>query len=198
MSNLDLARADESSVGAPLPQAHVVTFDVVYEQYADFVWRNARRLGVAESALDDVVQDVFVVTHRRLASLRGSEVLRAWLFSILLRVVRNHLRGIRRKNLGTPSAFTDPDQLPASGHTSPHANAELSDAARTLHALLQELPVELREVFVLAEVEEMPSSDISRALGVNTNTIQSRLKAARREFNEAALRWRARDEWRMR
>jgi RNA polymerase sigma-70 factor, ECF subfamily len=198
MSNLDLARADESSVGARLPQAPVVDFDSVYEQYADFVWRNARRLGVAESALDDIVQDVFVVTYRRLASLHGPEALRAWLFSILVRVVRNHLRGIRRKDLGTPSAVTDPEQLPASGHTSPHANAELSDAARTLHALLQELPTERREVFVLAEIEEMPISDISQALGVSTNTIQSRLKAARREFNEAALRWRARDEWRMR
>lgn len=193
-----MAHADESPEGPPSSLAAGVDFDRVYEQYADFVWRNARRLGVAEHALDDVVQDVFVVTHRRLASLRGPEVLRAWLFSILVRVVRNHLRGIRRKDLGAPSATTDPDELPASGHTSPHANAELSDAARTLHALLQELSVELREVFVMAEIEEMPSGDISQALGVNVNTIQSRLKAARREFNEAALRWRARDEWRMR
>jgi RNA polymerase sigma-70 factor (ECF subfamily) len=141
---------------------------------------------------------VFVVAHRRLASLHGPEALRAWLFGILVRVVGNHLRGIRRKDFGRPSAVTDPDQLPASWHTSPHANAELSDAARTLHALLQELPAERREVFVLAEVEEMPISDISQALGVSNNTIQARLKAARREFNEAALRWRARDEWRMR
>lgn len=193
------APAGEPETPGPL-QASMVSFEVVYEQYADLVWRNARRLGVAEGALDDIVQEVFVVAHRRLESIQSRETLRAWLFSILVRVVRNHLRGLRRKDphQRSTSATVDPELVPASSRCNPGAVAELTDAARILHALLLELPEERREVFVLAEVEEMPVAEISKVLGCNPNTIQSRLRVARKEFNEAVQRYRARDEWRLR
>ena len=59
-------------------------FDTLYDTQVSFVWRNARRLGVADSALDDVVQDVFLVAHRRLSELGQPESLRAWTLSILM------------------------------------------------------------------------------------------------------------------
>src|SRR5439155_2937088 len=43
------------------------TFEVVYEACVGFVFRTARRLGVPEESIDDVVQEVFVVVHRRLS-----------------------------------------------------------------------------------------------------------------------------------
>ena len=46
-------------------------FEVVYDQYFDFAWRNLRRLGVPPAQLDDAVQDTFVVVHRRLAEFEG-------------------------------------------------------------------------------------------------------------------------------
>jgi RNA polymerase sigma-70 factor (ECF subfamily) len=55
-----------------------------------------------------------------------------------------------------------------------------------------------REVFVLAELEQMPASEIAEALGIALNTVSSRLRAARAAFKEAASRMRARDEWRLR
>ena len=43
------------------------SFESIYEAHVDFVWRSALRLGVDEAAADDVVQQVFLVVHRRLA-----------------------------------------------------------------------------------------------------------------------------------
>jgi hypothetical protein len=43
-----------------------LTFDSVYHSYAPFVWRNARRLGVSHGAVEDVMQEVFLVVYRRL------------------------------------------------------------------------------------------------------------------------------------
>jgi RNA polymerase sigma-70 factor (ECF subfamily) len=78
-----------------------------------FVWRNARRLGVADSALDDVVQDVFLVALRRLAELEKPESLRAWMLSILIRVVRDYRRALARKDPHHRSTATvlDPEQI---------------------------------------------------------------------------------------
>ena len=53
------------------------------------------------------------------------------------------------------------------------------------HRLLAGLDETKREVFILAELEGLTLAEISEALGVNQNTVASRLRAARREFEVA-------------
>ena len=72
-------------------------FRSLYDDHVAFVWRNLRRLGVAPSDVEDRVQEVFVVAHRRLADYeeRGHGP-RAWLFQIVLRVASEWRRHKRR------------------------------------------------------------------------------------------------------
>ena len=72
-------------------------FRALYEANVDFVWRNLRRLGVAECDAPDATQEAFVVAHRRFADFtdRGHGP-RAWLFQIVLRVASEHRRHKRR------------------------------------------------------------------------------------------------------
>jgi RNA polymerase sigma-70 factor (ECF subfamily) len=69
----------------------------VYETYFDFVWRNARRLGVPEASADDVAQDVFLIVQRRISDCDGRSSMQAWIFGILVRVVRDHRRSCSMK-----------------------------------------------------------------------------------------------------
>src|ERR1700690_2041373 len=200
--NMQVSAAAREVVSVPAQGLgmRVPDFDTLYEDFADFVWRNARRLGVAPAALDDVMQDVFLVAHRRLGELSRPECLRAWMFSIVISVVRDYRRTLRRKDPGQGSAdpLLYPDQLPDTRAGNPQSAAEQTDAVRLLHCMLGELDDVKREVFVLAELEEMTEMEISEALGENANTVHSRLRAARKDFDRAVLRYRQRDEWRMR
>src|SRR5215471_5831893 len=74
------------------------TFAVVYEQYFGFVWRNVRRMGVPDSAIDDVVQEVFVAVHKRLGSFERRSSIKAWLAGIAFRCVSRHRRTARRRS----------------------------------------------------------------------------------------------------
>ncbi len=193
--------AVDASIAAPARSLAVAPahFEAVYEAYAEFVWRNARRLGVPPSAVDDVVQDVFVVIHRKLGTLRSAESLRAWIFSILVRVVRTHQRTRRRREPEAQAASpVSPDVIAESPHAGPLEQAVQSDAVRLLRDLLDELEIDRRTVFLLSELEEMSVPEISQALGLNLNTVYSRLRAARKQFEEAVARRRQRDEWRLR
>jgi RNA polymerase sigma-70 factor (ECF subfamily) len=67
-----------------------------------------------------------------------------------------------------------------------------------LYAALAALDPEKRAAFVLAELEEMSLAEVAVAVGANVNTVSSRLKAARRQFEAALRRLRAKDEWRSR
>jgi RNA polymerase sigma-70 factor (ECF subfamily) len=63
--------------------------------------------------------------------------------------------------------------------------AVLSDDLQVLWRLIGTLDPRKRDVFVLAELEEMTVPEIAEAMGIPLNTAYSRLRAARQEFNEA-------------
>lgn len=182
---VDAGPATGTASEAPPYQLDVVE---VYERHFDFVWRTARRLGVESAQVDDVVQEVFMVVHRRAGEFEGRATLKTWLFGITRRVVANHFRTARRKP-AEPYGQSEP-------HDARSADAEASLVAaegnRLLHALLDELDPEKREVFVLAELEEMTGPELAQALGLNLNTAYARLRAARAAFEQALVRHRAR------
>jgi RNA polymerase sigma-70 factor (ECF subfamily) len=160
------------------------TFDQVYEEHFDFVWRNLRRLGVAPAGLWDAAQEVFVVVHRRLADYEARGALRSWLYSIVVRVSRQLRRTARRK-----PAFGSEDsaELADAAEAWPDQRAERSEALERLMALLETLDEAKREAFVLAELEGLTAPEIASILNVNLNTVYSRIRVARQEL-EAAIR----------
>ena len=185
------------SAEAPLTAAR---FNAVYEAHVDFVWRNARRLGVDDAATDDVVQGVFLVVFRRLDDFEGRSSLKTWIYEVLVRVVREHRRTLRRKS---PPRFpgeapVDPATLTAPAHERPDRLADRSAAARLVRTLLDELDDDKREVFALAELEGLTLREIAEILREPAGTIASRLRAARVDFERAATRQRAREQRRSR
>ena len=182
----------------PRTPAEALDFTEVYEECFPFVWRVARRMGVAPSALDDVCQDVFVVVHRRLSEFEGRSSLRTWVFGILMNVVQVHRRTLARKSPAhrAPGRLVDPEAL-VDQQRGPEEELSANEAVRVAHALLDQLDDDKRTVFVLAELEEMPVTEIARAVGANVNTVHARLRAARKKFSAAAKRHRAKDLWRL-
>ncbi len=156
-----------------------VSFEQVYEASFDFVYRNARRLGVPESAADDVVQEVFLVLHRRLAEYDGRATLRSWVYGILANTVRQYRRAFRRKQKPLQGIERDEDLGPASSHSGPEQRAQLQQDMRLLLGLLEELPEQQRELIVLADLEQLNVPEICACIGGNSNTVYSRLRVAR-------------------
>ena len=172
------------------PCLAVPSFESVYEENLKFVWRAARRLGIDPGDTDDVVQEVFVVAHRRLPEFEGRAQVKTWLLKILVRVVRHYFRTQQRKPGHRPAnALGDLDVLRDHQAHGPAEAAERMDAVRILDNLLARMDSEKREVFVLAEIEQLSSVEIAEILGANINTIYSRLRAARQEFEQALRRF---------
>jgi RNA polymerase sigma-70 factor, ECF subfamily len=170
------------------------TFEQVYESCFAFVFRNARRLGVAESSIDDVVQEVFMVVHRRLRDYDGRASVRAWIYGILSHVVRDYRRRVRRRDV--PLIAHDVHLEDSSGLASPWPQpsrvAEQNEALRYVLRLLDRLDDSKREVLVLSELEQMTVPEIAETIGANPNTVYSRLKAAKKAFLEIYHREEAR------
>jgi RNA polymerase sigma-70 factor (ECF subfamily) len=164
------------------------SFEAVYREHADFVWRNVRRLGVPPSAVDDAVQKVFLVVHRRLDDLDDEPRIRSWLFQIVRRVARDERRAL---STSPTTNAVSVDELESKTRTPDDAYA-LKSAREQLHAILASMDEEKREVFILADLEGFSAPEIAESTATNVNTVYARLRAARQIVEEAVARLRAR------
>jgi RNA polymerase sigma-70 factor (ECF subfamily) len=157
------------------------------DAHFELVWRSLRRLGVPEAEVDDGAQQVFIVAAQRLASIApGSE--RAFLFGTALRVAGHVHRAKRRRG-------EVPDPLPEDRADPTPGADELLDQRRAralLDQVLESLPLEVRAVFVLFELEQMSVPEIAALLDIPGGTAASRLRRGRELFRAAAHRIRAR------
>jgi RNA polymerase sigma-70 factor (ECF subfamily) len=166
-------------------------FESVYEHNFDFVWRSVAYRGVPAALMDDVVQEVFLVVHRKLPEFEGRSTLRTWLTGIIRKVARDQLR----KKSHLPSG-DELDVETQSAAPSPVEVLERRRAADTLEEILERMSEDQREAFVLLEIEGMSGKEIAEAVGVPENTVWSRVRAARGIFNAGLARLKAAHVWR--
>ncbi len=176
--------------GVKSPTALLPSFANLYNTHFDFVWSTARYLGVGPSEIDDVVQEVFFTIYGRLHTIERPESLRSWIYGVVRRIVSKYHRNKRTRLIETGTERIEPEMQPE--WRTPQHLAEQHEQATLLWSLLEKLDTSRREVFVLAELEEMTAPEIADAVGVPLNTVYSRLRVARQELEEALQRCRAR------
>jgi RNA polymerase sigma-70 factor, ECF subfamily len=170
------------------PAPALPSFPVVYERYFELVWTSVRHLGVPEEAVEDVVQEVFVVIHSRLPTLRNIESLRSWVYSVARRTVSTYRRAQRVRN-ASGAQYAEVARLTERLPPTPLQLWELADRQRLLLQLLAQLDEGKREVFLLTELEGFTAPEIAEALELPVNTVYSRLRAARQIFEQAVMRY---------
>lgn len=192
MSSAGLGRAREEcslQLLAPAPP-DVKPFARIYQEYFDFVWASVRRFGVAPPATDDIVQEVFLVVHARLDTLRQPEALRSWIYGIVRRTVSDYRRA-QRTQLASGDAVAASCGTVA---TTPFDLTEQNEQVKLLFSLLDELDEQKREVFMMVELDELAVPEVAELLEIPLNTAYSRLRTARQAFEQALARRAAKRE----
>jgi RNA polymerase sigma-70 factor (ECF subfamily) len=185
------AGAEPASGLRVVERAAPLDYARLYDEHFDFVWRNARRLGVPEAAVDDAVQDVFIVAHRRLPDFEARSSVRTWLFGILLKVAKDYRRSEKRREAREQAGAELASLTRDAGSESPAEALARKQAAEIVTRLIESIDEEKRTVFVLVELEQLSVTDVAAAEGLNVNTAHARLRAARQQFEQAVARHRA-------
>jgi RNA polymerase sigma-70 factor (ECF subfamily) len=151
-----------------------------------FVWRLLRRLGLSRSDADDAAQQVFLIAGAKLHAIRpGSE--RSFLYGCALHRAAKWQRAQARERRTVSLDADAPVEL-----VCPALSAEdvldRAKARSVLDLLLSEMPVSLRTVFVLFELEQLSTAEIAVLLDVPRGTVASRLRRARDDFEKRVRR----------
>lgn len=174
-ASLSGGNSDQGSASAIPP------FKDIYTNYFNFVWSSAGHLGAPKDAIDDLVQDVFLVIHARLHTLQRPDALRSWIYGIVRRTISDYRRAKRtRETLGATLGAE-----PKPSNPSPLDITEMNSDLAILRGILASLDDQKREVFVMVEVLEMSVPEVAQAIEIPLNTAYSRLRNAREAFNEA-------------
>jgi RNA polymerase sigma-70 factor (ECF subfamily) len=151
-------------------------FEILYRRHKGpvyrFILRRCGNTGVAE----ELFQDVWV----KLIQARERYAVSARFTTYLYRIAHNRLIDHFRKSKTDFSSdgAVDADQLPAPVQLQPERRAETGQQARILVDAIAGLPGEQQQVFLLKEEAGMNIPEIAEVLGVNGETVKSRLRYA--------------------
>jgi RNA polymerase sigma-70 factor, ECF subfamily len=159
--------------------------------HLDALYRTALRLSRNAQDAEDLVQETYLNAFRSLDRFEEGTNLRAWLFRILNNAFISQYRRRKRRPSSSIEDVTEYylyDHLVEGGAAPRTENPEqevldrIGDEA-VLRAL-EDLPVEFRQVELLADVEGFSYREIADILNIPIGTVMSRLYRARRRLQK--------------
>ena len=183
---LTIAEHSDEDATRSDPEVNATRLRKAVDAHFVFIGRSLRGLGVAESDVDDAIQQVFLVLSKKLPEI--SELgLRAFLFQTAVRIASRARRTrARRQEVGEETLDATADE-----RASPEELTEQRRARELLDRILDDMDMELRSVLVLFEIEELTTQEIAVLLEIPQGTAASRLRRAREEFHARVKRLQA-------
>src|ERR1700722_10499286 len=156
----------------PGPQENLSPFPLsaeqVYHDYAPRVYNMARRMVRSDVDAEDVTQDVLLQVVRKLPTFRGDAAFPTWLHRVTVNTALSHRRKRAvRKEYGLDAPLDDlhGDRAYSPAHA-PDAPLLDDETRRLIERAIDNLPGRYREVFVRADLQNLPNATIADMLGL--------------------------------
>ena len=166
-------------------QGNIAAFQALYEHYVRRIYNFLLRLLGSVHEAEDLTQQTFVVAFQQVGTLRDAAQIESWIY----RIARNEAyQRFRRKNpesiddrkLATTVLKLHEDRL----HTQPEKNLLNVELSGVIQRALDSLPDKLREVFVLAVIQEMSYQEITEVVGRSLDSVKTDIYRARLQIKE--------------
>lgn len=180
---------DTESLITAAQQGDLDAFNRLVLAYQDRVYRTACAILLDEDAAADASQDAFILVYRHLSYFHGGSFYN-WLMRVTTNVCLDALRRTRRHPTYSIEALCEDDTEVESprwlvdDRPSPEATCLQKELHRAIYQGLATLPIDLRTVVVMIDINEMDYSETAHALGKPLGTIKSRLARARRQMRD--------------
>ncbi|HNY32456.1 MAG TPA: sigma-70 family RNA polymerase sigma factor [Fibrobacteria bacterium] len=185
-------RAEESALVLRAKGGDFEAFDLLVRRCEKRVWTVAwRLLGTREDA-ENVVQSAFIKALEVLETFRGDSSFCTWVGRIANRKALDVLRRRKRERTSSLDELTTEEDFAPIAHPEllvdwredPTRGVEREELRRILDSALLQLPVNLRSIFVLRDIEGMDTAQAAAELGISVSNAKVRLLRARLRLRE--------------
>ena len=143
-------------------------------RHKDLLYRHARGMGLDHDTSIDLVQDAFVKAYLRLDECRDPEHFRAWIARIARNLCLDYLKNVRRATVPL-STVPAAEAIPADETRDVELNGTLEQA-------LQNLPLALREAFLLKHDAEYTYEEVAELTNASVSAVKMRVHRAREDL----------------
>ena len=179
---LPISQPDEDDILGALVGRAKQGSAAAFSELADRVRVRVRRWAVRvvqdHDDADDVAQQVLLKLHLRIREFEGRSRFTTWLYRMTVNTALNRRRLERRRSLLLRSVA----DAPATTNPDVTMEAERDRMAALVRACLTELSDREREIFEMADLKGIATSDIARALGLQPVSVRATLSRARRRI----------------
>ncbi len=162
------------------------TFDALYRDHVDLMYRYARRLCGETEAAKDLVQETFLNAYRGFKNFRGDAQVSTWLYTIASRAclrMRRRRKGAPERELSLDEFIPTSDgefrlQIPVEG-LSPEDALQNKQLREALDTAIGKLPKKYKMALVLRDMEGLSAKEVGTVMGLNERAVKSRLHRAR-------------------
>ncbi|MGG1629762.1 sigma-70 family RNA polymerase sigma factor [Rossellomorea sp. NRS-1567] len=160
--------------------------ETIMDEYGERLTKLAYNYVKDWKQAEDIVQDAFITCFKHYEKIDEIKFFKSWIYRLVINQSKDVLKSSAFKrvmmNSSLFSLFTSKDPLP-----------EMSLLKRSEEEFLSRcvlsLPVKYREVITLYYYEECSIEDIKGMLGLNRNTIKTRLNRGRAKLKNMMERW---------
>ena len=183
----------EKELVAKALQGDQTAYRVIYQVYEKSVRGRVSGYFKWKADVDDVVSETFQKAFLNLGSFDPSRDLKPWLHTIATRTALDHLDQLRREDQKKEHMKTKQSDATAEGQdpltdTTPEEEIINGENHERLMGFIEELSPRYKEVMVKYMIEEREYEEIARELGLELNTVRTRIRRGKQQLAEMMLR----------
>lgn len=163
-----------------LRAGNTASFQLIYECFSQSVHSIAIRFGLDQEDANEVVQDVFIKLWNHRATLNEQLSIKAYISTITKNTLIN-----RQKKIAYEIAYRKYlEKQDLNSFLDPENEIFYSDFEQLAETVIDKLPVQQKEIFLLSKKENLPSKDIADKLNLSIRTVENQIYRAAKKIRE--------------
>jgi RNA polymerase sigma-70 factor, ECF subfamily len=154
-------------------KADVPAFEELYRQHSTRLFNLAWRMCGTRADAEDLLQEIFLLAHRKLPEFRGDSAVGTWLYRLAMNRCLDHLKSRQGRESGSTTAL---DEEVLQG---PSRQQDGGVKRLDLERAIARLPEGARAAFILHDVEGFQHAEVANILGITEGTSKSQVHKAR-------------------
>ncbi len=173
----DANREDDRVLVARCLRDEPAAFEDLYRRFSPRVYSLACRLSGSPIDGEDLLQEIFLLVHRKLGSFKGDAALGTWIYRLATNCCLDFLRSRHHRLEQVTEEF---DEAAAPRREGPRREVDKLDLERAI----AQLPPGYRAAFVLHDVEGLDHAEVAQMLGIAEGTSKSQVHKARMKMRD--------------
>ncbi len=161
----------------------VALYAILMQRYNQRLYRVVRAILRDEHEIEDILQETYLAAYRNLATFDRRARFSTWLVRITVNKALDRRRQ-RAKVVALDPRKHDAESNSTGSEQDPERESARRELAHLLEHAIDALPEAFRRVYVLREVDGMSTKETAESLGLELNTVKTRLHRARALLRE--------------